>query len=705
LDASQNDCLKGGGRMGALMRSINWAETPLGAVESWPDALRWSVALALNSSFPTAICWGEDLRLLYNDAYRVILGTKHPKSLGQPCRECWSEIWDVVALLLLQPLKGGPASSLNDFLLEMDRHGYVEETYFVASYSPIPDGERIGGVLVTCYEVTEQVVSERRLRTLGELSIQLNEQAGEDQVCRAAARILGGNDRDVPFAMIYLLEGETARLRASAGLDGISPAAAETIAICEGASTAWPLAEVVKSGRSLVVDDLERRFGPIPAGQWTVPTRTALLLPIGSADDTTGCYGVLVAGVSPRRKLDESYRGFLELAADRIATALRKGRAREEERRRAEALARADRAKDEFLAMLGHELRNPLSPIRTVLQLMRLRREPALQRERAIIERHVQHVERLVDDLLDVSRLTHGRVQLERKIVDLADIMARAIEMSAPIIEERFHQLSIEASRGTIFVNGDAIRLAQVVANLLINAAKYTEARGRIEVRCARIGDHAVIAVKDNGQGIDPGLAAHIFDPFLQGPSGSAKPGGLGLGLAIAKSLVSMHNGTIEVLSAGSGHGSEFVVRLPAAQRQDQAEQPPPAACSLEPVTPQRIMIVDDNQDAAQLLAETLQLAGHDVQVAYDAPSALESVSDFAPEVIVMDIGLPVMDGYELARAIRGMPEVNPPRLIALTGYAQESDRSRALEAGFSEHLVKPIDIERLLSAIHPSIG
>jgi signal transduction histidine kinase len=606
---------------------------------------------------------------------------------------------------LLQPLNGGPASWLDAFLLEMNRHGYTEETYFVASYSPIADVVRNGGVMATCYEVTDQVLSARRLRTLSNLAVQLNRENNADQICDIAAGILGDNALDVTFALLYLLDENrsVAHLKAAVGMEVYAgPANPETINLNSPSANVWRFAEVSDTGQSLVQDDLGRRFGRLPGGKWPTPTQSALVIPLGppsSADH----YGFLIAGVSPRLSLDDRYRGFLELVADQIATALRRARAHEEERRRVESMARADRDKDEFLAMLGHELRNPLSPILTVLQLMNLRGEKALASERATIERHVQHVERLVDDLLDVSRLTRGKIPLEREVIDLAEVISRAIEMSSPLIEERFHELVVSAPEGTVFVDGDALRLSQVVANLLTNAAKYTEPHGKIWVRCYREGDQAVIGVRDNGKGIEPEFAARVFELFSQHPTEPAsKRTGLGLGLAIVKSLVSLHGGSISVESGGAGAGSEFTIRIPASDRsglpaelhEDPPGQPAPQAGF------QRIMIVDDNQDAAEILAETLKFVGHDTQIAHDAPSALKLVSGFAPDVILMDIGLPGMDGYELARAIRSMADLNSPRLIALTGYGQESDRRRAAEAGFDLHLVKPIDIDRLLEVI-----
>ncbi len=378
--------------------------------------------------------------------------------------------------------------------------------------------------------------------------------------------------------------------------------------------------------------------------------------------------------------------------------------AREKEaRREAEA---ANRSKDEFLAMLGHELRNPLAPILTALQLMQLRKGESTERERTIIERQVYHLTRLVDDLLDISRITRGNIRLKREDVELSTVVAKAIEMASPLIEERMHYLSVSLPSTGLMVNGDSARLVQAVSNLLTNAAKYTEPRGRIWVTGGRRGNQVELRVRDNGIGMSADLTGHVFDLFYQGTQRSDRSqGGLGIGLAIVRSLVLLHGGSVEALSDGVGKGSEFVIRLAAVEGEHRAE---PAA---EPQTSRvadsrtglRVFIVDDNEDAAMLLSEALADKGHVTQTAFDPPSALKLVGDFRPDVILLDIGLPVMDGYELAHRIRQIPELRSARLFALTGYGQDSDRAQSLELGFERHLAKPIEIDILDSFIRSS--
>jgi PAS domain S-box-containing protein len=356
-------------------------------------------------------------------------------------------------------------------------------------------------------------------------------------------------------------------------------------------------------------------------------------------------------------------------------------------------LTAASRAKDEFLAMLGHELRNPLSPIVTALQLMRMRAEPAALREREIIERQVEHLVRLVDDLMDVSRVTRGKIDMKFERVPVARPLGKAVEMASPLLEQRRHQLEVEIDPALVW-EGDPMRLAQVVANLLTNAARYTPPGGHVRLRASREGvDWLRIAVRDDGIGMDPALRAQVFELFFQGKrSIDRAEGGLGIGLALVKNIVELHEGRVEARSEGKGRGSEFVVLLPL-RAAGASLAPAPAAPLAAPVTArQRIMVVDDNVDGADTLARLLAAHGHEVRVFHEPVGALAAAPAFRPDVAVLDIGLPGLDGYELARRLRGLLPGHPLRLIALTGYGQEADKARSEDAGFEQHLVKPIN-------------
>ena len=361
-----------------------------------------------------------------------------------------------------------------------------------------------------------------------------------------------------------------------------------------------------------------------------------------------------------------------------------------------QALREADRRKDEFLATLAHELRNPLAPIRNALQILKMPRVDAAtaERSRDMMERQVHHLVRLVDDLLDVSRVMRGKIELRRERVELATVVARAVETVQPLVDAQGHQLSVRLPPESLPLDADPVRLAQVVGNLLTNAAKYTEPDGRIWLTAERDGDVAVLRVRDTGIGIAPDMLPRIFELFVQVDHASTKAqGGLGIGLTLVKNLVEMHGGTVEARSDGLGKGSEFVVRLPlAAQELDQdrgrrggraGHQPPPPSGH-------RLLVVDDNQDAADSLAMLLRLQGHEVRVAYSGLAALEMTKTYTPDVVFLDIGMPGMDGYEVARRLRQQPGLEKVVLAALTGWGQQEDRRRTAEAGFDHHLVKP---------------
>ncbi|HEX2457848.1 MAG TPA: ATP-binding protein [Vicinamibacterales bacterium] len=364
-------------------------------------------------------------------------------------------------------------------------------------------------------------------------------------------------------------------------------------------------------------------------------------------------------------------------------------------RREAEA---ASRAKDEFLAMLGHELRNPLAPILTALQLMRLRGVDANERERTIIERQAKQLVTLVDDLLDISRITRGKIQLKTASIELADVVVKAVEMASPVLERYGHHLDIDVPRGGLTLEGDASRLAQVVSNLLTNAAKYTEAGGLIAVT-GRAADRTVILrVRDSGIGIEPEMLPRIFDLFTQEHQAIDRAqGGLGLGLAIVKSLVIAHGGTVAAFSEGKGRGSEFVVTLPLLEGIPSATtRDADAASSALPGRSRRVLIVDDNDDGAHMLADALAALGHTTRVVNDPLQALAEAERIRPDVAVLDLGLPVMDGYELARRFKDHAQLRDVSLVAVTGYGQDRDRRQTEAAGFDAHLTKPVDIQEL---------
>jgi PAS domain S-box-containing protein len=368
-------------------------------------------------------------------------------------------------------------------------------------------------------------------------------------------------------------------------------------------------------------------------------------------------------------------------------------------RERVVELAEADRQKNEFLAMLSHELRNPLAPMRNALYLLkRSGLDPvAMETARDVMERQMHQLVRLVDDLLDVSRIIRGKIDLRRDRVDLAAVVSRASETAQPAMDAHGHTLDVGLPAYPVEVEGDLVRLSQVLSNLLMNAAKYSGNANRVSVTVRSDADAALICVRDYGVGIPPELLARVFDLFVQGENTLARSqGGLGIGLTLVKRLVEMHGGTVSAHSDGPGHGSEFRVRLPLAAADPAAAPASDAGIKPQPAKRPRLLVVDDNVDAAETIAKLLRLSGFDTECVYDGPAALAAVQDKRPDVVVLDIGLPGMDGYEVARRLRAQDAFRRTPLIAVTGYGQENDRQRSVQAGFDEHFTKPVDPEEL---------
>ncbi len=482
----------------------------------------------------------------------------------------------------------------------------------------------------------------------------------------------------------------------------------EAASYCPGKYPRWREAEppplgsdlellVLRTNRSLRLTHAELLVHPAyaPPGPDRPPLRGWLAVPLIDRDGRN--FGLIQLSDRQVGEFSESDVALLDQLARLAAGAL-------ENARLYEALREADRRKDEFLAILSHELRNPLAPLLTALELIDDERNSRDIRHEAVnvTRRQVVHLSRLIDDLLEMSRITTGKIRLQARRVDGNALVERAVERMQPIIDQKQQDLRVSLARGPVWLDVDPARLEQVLGNLLDNASKYTPGGGRIWVTVTAEPEHVAFRVRDDGSGIDPELRPRIFDLFTQADKSlDRSEGGLGIGLALVRQIVGMSGGTIEVDSEGSGRGSEFTVRLPLAQL-GADEQPPASEALAHPISGRavdsklRVLVVDDGYDAAQMLAMLLSSWRHEVAVAHDGPSALEEAARFEPDVILLDIGLPLMDGYEVARRIRADDRLASVCLIAVTGYGQASDRQRSSAAGFDLHLVKPIDTTEL---------
>ncbi len=470
--------------------------------------------------------------------------------------------------------------------------------------------------------------------------------------------------------------------------------------------TAAPIFDAVRQGELVWVvgaDEIDRRYPHLASLRATAGHRTWGGLPITFEGRTLGAIGF---GGERERELAREEREFLLALGRQCGQALERARLHEASTAAYAEAERANRVKDEFLAMLGHELRNPLSPILSAIQLMRLRGETSSTHEQQIIERQVNHLIHLVDDLLDISRITRGKVELSRKPQKLGAIVANAVETVSPSVHDRGHTLRITLPHTDVWVDIDEVRISQVLTNLLTNAVKYSPRGGCIEVVVEPVEHEVEIRVRDHGVGISAELLPRVFDLFVQGYQGSERSnGGLGVGLALVRSLVEMHGGSVTATSEGAGQGSEFAVRLPLLEstRARRAALDPEGMIHEPARAPARkILVVDDNEDAALLISELLRSLGHEVRVAHDGLSALALEAEFAPDIAILDIGLPGLDGYQLASTIRGR-RGNTVRLMAVTGYGQHQDIARAEHAGFDAHFVKPVPVAKLLTEIDQS--
>ena len=713
--------------MGALMRARDWSSTALGDVADWPQSLRTSVSICLNSRFPLLIWWGPDLVKIYNDAYRQILGDKHPASLGQRGRDCWPEIWPIIGPMLQEVVARGEATWSEDQMLPLHRHGFSEECYFTFSYSPIRDEGGVGGVFTAVFETTARVIGERRLAVLRTLASGAADTTSPEHACDAATRALVGPD--VPFAATFLLDARSRRVRfrcaAAAPATGLAESPFEEALGGEVPMEAWPFADAASTGRPFRLFDasaagnaLERAF---PGA-----AKSALAIPLarpGLAEP----HGFLIAGLSPLLSFDDSYRSFLQLAADQIVTAIGNALAYQEERGRAEALAELDRAKTTFFSNVSHEFRTPLTLILGPIEDAVGAGAGLAGETLEIVHRNALRLLKLVNSLLDFTRIEAGRASASFEPVDLARYTADLASVFRSTIERAGLVFSIDCPPAPEDAFVDREMWEKIVLNLLSNAFKFTF-DGEIALSLARRGPRFVLRVADTGIGIAPGEISRLFQRFhrVEGARSRSYEGS-GIGLALVRELVAMHGGSIGVESI-EGKGSVFTVEIPAgashlspdriAPRGSEAPRAglaalyvgeagrwivegspaaPPAVVRSEPAP--RVLVVDDNADMRDYLARLLG-ERYAVETAADGASALAAIEAAPPDLVLSDVMMPVLSGVDMLRELRARPSTRTLPVILLSARAGEAPRIEGLGSGADDYLVKPFSARELMARV-----
>lgn len=715
-----------------LIARIDWAQTPLGDAGQWPPALRTVLQLVLNNRFPMVFWWGPQFVQFYNDQYTPMLGEKHPRSMGQGAQACWEEIWDVIGPQVTSVYAGGPSTWNEDLLLDINRHGFVEETYFTFSYSALPDPEApggIGGVLGTVQETSQKVIGERRMQLLRDLAERSTEARTVEEECTLAAETLERYPKPVPFCAIYLIadDRKTAKLAAAAGLEQGSAAAPLEIDLTDPHARPWPLFHAAQTARLEVVGDLQARLNPVPSGPWANPPQQAVIVPIQSTA-AHQLAGFLVAGVNPRVRLDARYVDFYNLVAAQIGNALSHARAYEEERGRAEALAELDRAKNVFFSNVSHEFRTPLTLMLGPLSELQKNADTASRHLVETARRNSLRLLKLVNTLLEFSRLEVGRNDAAFAETDLATLTRELCGIFESAIESAGLSFRTDITlEDPVYV--DRSMWEKIVLNLISNAIKFT-LEGEIRVSLRKCGNAAELVVADTGVGVPPGEVPHLFERFrrVRGAKSRSHEGS-GIGLALVKELVDLHGGTIGV-SSTIGDGTTFRIAIPLGTahldperlvREESAEahassaieqyladvestitradvsisSPPASAATGRP----RILLADDNGDLREYVAGLLSGANEVTAVANGA-QALEAAHRERFDVIVSDVMMPEMDGLELLRAIRSDPQLSGTPFIFLSARAGEEAAVEGLGQGADDYIVKPFSADELQARV-----
>ncbi len=740
--AVANEILSGGGEMGALMRAFDWSATPLGPISAWPQSLITAVRIILNSRYAMFIWWGRELINLYNDPYRAFLGIKHPAALGQSARSVWSEIWEQIGPRTDSVLLRGESTYDEALLLMMDRHGYLEETYFTFAYSPIPDDQGgVAGLFCAVTEDTQRVLGERRLKLLRQTASAVAECRTPAQVCEAAADCLASAP-DLPFSMIYLVEpdGKSLKRISQAGIATDHPAAPDLISLSADQGSIWPLRQVIECGEAVLVEHLHERLADLPTGEWSRAPERAILMPIAQPGQGRAA-GVLIAALNPHRKFDEEFRGFVSLLASQIAAGIGNAMAYEAERQRAESLAELDRAKTAFFSNVSHEFRTPLTlmlgPLDEILAASRDQLSGQDREQLTVARRNALRLLQLVNSLLDFSRIEAGREHAIYQATDLSALTADIASVFRSAMEKAGLRFSVECQPLAEPVYVDREMWEKIVLNLLSNAFKFTF-EGEVAVRLKAVDDAVELVVRDTGVGIAEDELPRVFERFHRIANTRARTyEGTGIGLALVQELVKLHGGSVR-LESTAGRGSTFTVSIPknkahlpagrvpaepnpaeiALRRKVYAEEAlrllPQGSAAASAVLPdlssptpmgakatsqEVIVLADDNADMREYVGRLLG-ERYQVQAVRDGVEALETIRRLRPALVLSDVMMPRLDGFGLLRALRDDSATNTIPVILLSARAGEESRVEGLQAGADDYLVKPFTAVELLARV-----
>jgi signal transduction histidine kinase len=727
--------LAGGGEMGELIRSYDWASSPLGPVENWPQSLKTCVRIILTSSQPMFVWWGEDLINLYNDAYKAIVGGKHPQVLGLPAREVWKEIWDQVGPRAHTCMSENKGTYDEALLLIMERNGYPEETYYTFSYSPVP-GDRGGteGIICANTDDTQRIIGERQLRTLRDLGKDAQASKSDEAIYSRTIAILRENPHDFPFVTIYTLENGMAK-RVGCTTDLPENVLPTIIDLQSELATNWCITDVIRTRQPAVVRDLCSRYPPLPAGSWQRSPDQALVIPVILSGQES-CFALLIVGLSPHRQLDDRYSSFFQLVADQMASSLANVHAYEEERKRAEALMEIDRAKTAFFNNISHEFRTPLTLMLGPLEeLLSQNDEQLTTRQMANLEatqRNALRLLRLVNTLLDFSRIEAEKVQAQYFPVNLSAITTDLASSFRAAIEHAglHYDVQMQPLKEVAYVDRDMWE--KIVLNLLSNAFKYT-LQGTVSISLQEENGMAVLRVKDTGVGIPANELPFMFERFHRVKQSKGRTyEGTGIGLSLVKELVSLHQGNINVDSE-DGKGSTFTVMIPLGKKHlpedqvtTQAKHEFTSTAASAYVTEAfnlakdtggnsraeednqgddkpRILVVDDNADMRDYLERLLEKR-YIVDTAVHGKDALLKVAANTPELIISDIMMPEMDGIELLNAIKHQEATASIPVIMLSARAGEEAKMEGYDIGADDYLVKPFSAKELLARVKAQI-